>query len=306
MTSLLRSESDIATAWLSPPCPICKGKSQFLFDKYDYAIQGCGGCGHQFVDLSTGLGHVQQVYDDSYFRGGGAGYPDYLAEGRLLRHHGRRYAQLLRRYMTPGRMLDVGAAAGFILQGFVDDGWQGEGTEPNDAMADYGRSQLRLPIHTGPLEELPRGEIYRPGTYDLVTMIQVVAHFYQLRRAFEVAAQATKPGGFWLIETWNRQSWTARLLGSNWHEYSPPSVLHWFSPETLTQLAQQYGFETVAQGRPQKRINGAHAKSLLGYKLRERAWSRPLAALLQLLPDQLEIPYPAEDLFWGLYQKTRS
>ena len=305
MTSLLRSQSDIATALLPPRCPVCNGESRLLFEKYDYAIQGCGGCGHRFLDPAeliqarSGLSHVEQVYDDSYFQGGGAGYPDYLAEGKLLRRHGRRYAKLLRRYMEPGQVLDVGAAAGFILQGLMDGGWQGEGTEPNDAMAEYGRSQLKLPIRTGPLEQLTLTR-----RYDLVTMIQVVAHFYQLQQAFEVAAQATKPGGYWLIETWNRDSWTARLLGANWHEYSPPSVLHWFSPRDLFQLAQIHGFRSVAQGRPKKSINGAHAKSLLGSKLAENAWSQPFAKLLGIVPDGLEIPYPAEDLFWALYQKV--
>jgi len=305
MTSLLHSESNITTALLPPRCPICNGQSQLLFEKYDYAIQGCNSCGHRFLDPAEltrtrgGLSHVEQVYDDSYFQGGGAGYPDYLAEGKLLRRHGRRYAKLLSRYRSPGQVLDVGAAAGFILQGLIDGGWQGEGTEPNDAMAEYGRSQLKLPIHTGPLEQLQLTH-----RYDLVTMIQVVAHFYQLERAFEVAAQATKPGGYWLIETWNRDSWTARLLGANWHEYSPPSVLHWFSPKDLAQLAQAHGFQPVAQGRPKKTINGAHAKSLLGSKLAENAWSRPFAKLLGLIPDGLEVPYPAEDLFWALYQKV--
>lgn len=290
---------DATTATLPPRCPICRGNSRLLFQKYDYRIQGCDSCGHRFLDLTTGLDHVRQVYSDRYFQGGGAGYPDYVAEGQLLRRQGRRYAKILRRYMEPGQVLDVGAAAGFILQGLVDAGWQGEGTEPNETMAHHGRSQLHLAIQTGPLEQLQLSR-----QYDLVTLIQVVAHFYQLRQAFEVAAQATKPGGFWLIETWNRDSWTARLLGAHWHEYSPPSVLHWFSPRDLTQLAQQYGFERVAQGRPPKTITGAHAKSLLGSKLAEKAWSRPLTKLLALLPDRLHIPYPAEDLFWVLYQKS--
>ena len=312
MTSSLHFESDIATAVLPPRCPLCSGQSQLCFEKYGYAIQACDRCGHRFLDtaelsrLHSGQAHAPQnhidrVYGDSYFHGGGAGYPNYLAEGKLLRRHGRRYARLMRRYMEPGQVLDVGAAAGFILQGLTDDGWQGEGTEPNEAMADYGRSQLQLSIHTGPLEQL---KLTR--RYDLVTMIQVVAHFYQLRQAFDVAAQATKPGGYWLIETWNRESWTARLLGAGWHEYSPPSVIHWFSPKDLSQLARAYGFELVAQGRPKKFINGAHAKSLLGAKLRENAWSRPFARLLGLVPDGLELPYPAEDLFWVLYRKAES
>ncbi|NJN31014.1 MAG: class I SAM-dependent methyltransferase [Synechococcales cyanobacterium RM1_1_8] len=302
MTSLLQYESGIDTAVLAPRCPICQSASQPQFEKYGYSIQRCNSCQHGFLDLSTDSGHVQRVYDNNYFEGGGPGYPDYLAEGKLLRRHGRRYAKLLRHYMAPGHLLDVGTAAGFILQGFVDGGWTGEGTEPNEAMAEYGRSQLHLSIRTGPLEQL---EIERQ--YDLVTMIQVVAHFYQLKLAFEVAARSTKPGGFWLIETWNRESWTARLLGSGWHEYSPPSVLHWFSPKDLAILAREFGFVEVARGRPRKSLNGAHAKSLLRFKLEGQGWSRPLAKLLSkllhLIPDQLEIPYPAEDLFWVLYQK---
>lgn len=285
------------------PCPVCLRPSQSLFPKYDYVIQGCTACGHRFIHHAPNAGHVTQVYDDSYFNGGEAGYPDYLAESKLLRRHGRRYAKKLSRYMRPGRMLDVGAAAGFILQGFVDCGWQGQGIEPNNAMAEYGRSQLHLPIQTGPLEHLHTESFSPDNQYDLVSMIQVVAHFYELQQAFQIASEATKPGGYWLIETWNRDSLTAKLLGPGWHEYSPPSVLHWFAPKDLARLARQFGFQEVARGRPVKRISGAHAKSLLGYKLQENWWGQLPAQLLQLVPDGLEIPYPAEDLFWALYRK---
>jgi hypothetical protein len=43
-------------------------------------------------------------------------------------------------------------------------------------------------------------------------------------------------GRAWIIETWNRDDWVARLLGRHWHEYSPPSVLHWFNPDGLRRL----------------------------------------------------------------------
>ncbi|NJM56278.1 MAG: class I SAM-dependent methyltransferase [Synechococcales cyanobacterium RU_4_20] len=281
------------------PCPVCQQPSRLLFRKYDYAIQGCTVCTHRFMPHPPEPEHVTQVYDDRYFCGGEAGYPDYLAEAKLLRRHGRRYGRMLQhRGIRPGTLLDVGAAAGFVLQGFEEMGWRGQGIEPNDRMAEYGRSQLQLPIQTGPLESLePHAQ------FDLVTMIQVVAHFYDLRRAFQIASDATKPGGHWLIETWNRNSLTARLLGPGWHEYSPPSVLHWFAPQDLALLAQQFGFEGIARGRPIKRISGAHAKSLLRYKLLESPWGKLPAKLLNWVPDGLEIPYPAEDLFWALYRK---
>lgn len=279
-------------------CPICSGLSQPLFKKYGYLIWGCGSCGHQFINKFLNPEHIHHVYGDDYFQGGEAGYPDYLAESKLLNNHGRRYARMLRRHMPPGKVLDVGAAAGFVLQGLVDYGWQGYGIEPNDRMAAYGRAQGLL-IKTGSLEQLQSQQ-----QFDLITMIQVIPHFFELHQALQTANTLTKPGGYWLIETWNRSSWTARMLRHHWHEYSPPSVLHWFSPDGVLQLVNQYGFDEVARGRPQKWINAAHGKSLLSYKFKDMGVIGALGQqLMRLIPNELALPYPAEDLFWVLVRK---
>ena len=99
-----------------------------------------------------------------------------------------------------------------------------------------------------------------------------------------------------MIETWNRESFSARIFGQNWHEYSPPSVLQWFSLDGLTHFLGEIGFEKIAHGRPPKKISGAHAKSLLKYRLGNNF-------LLKLIPDGLNFPYPSEDLFWAIYRK---
>ena len=83
----------------------------------------------------------------------------------------------------------------------------GRQVEPNFSMSEYARTQLGIQMITGSLEQLPLGQ-----QFDLVSMIQVVAHFYDLRQALQKAADVTKPGGFWLIETWDRSRWVARLL----------------------------------------------------------------------------------------------
>jgi len=285
-------------------CPICAGPTQALFVKHGYGIHDCARCGHRCAALLTDPAHVELVYGDHYFSGGGDGYPDYLGEGPLVQAHGRRYGTLLRHYMAPGRVLDVGAAAGFVLRGLQEHGWQGVGLEPNAHMAAYGRTQLGLTMITGDLERyVPPADA---GTFDLVTMIQVIAHFYDLRQALARAAALTRPGGYWLIESWDYTSWPARLLGENWHEYSPPSVLHWFSPHGLTQLARQFGLTLVARGRPAKRLNGAHAKSLLRYKLQANSAFAFLNRSLAVIPDDLPIPYPAFDLCWALFRKVEN
>ena len=98
------------------------------------------GCYRNVVGTTgTGADHVRNVYGDHYFTGGGAGYPDYLADGELLRERGRGYARLIAGATTPGRVLDIGAAAGFVLQGLCDEGWRGAGIEPNAAFWEKAR-----------------------------------------------------------------------------------------------------------------------------------------------------------------------
>lgn len=281
-------------------CHICEGESRRVFQKYEHWVLECAACQHRFCDLVPAQDHAANIYADSYFSEGGAGYTDYLGEADLLISHGRRYGRLLSRHTQPGKVLDVGAAAGFILKGLEEFGWQGLGIEPNPRMAEYGRTHTGVNVQAGTLEDFHADELF-----DLVSMVQVVAHFNDLHRAFQNAANMTRPGGYWLIETWNKDSFVARALGENWHEYSPPSVLHWFSPQTLNRLAGQFGFTLVAKGRPEKWLKGEHAKSLVRYKLEDLGMVGQLGKpLVNLVPDGFNIPYPTFDLFWALYRKT--
>jgi SAM-dependent methyltransferase len=276
-------------------CALCGAATLRLFPAHGYWIVACCRCGHQEAELSPGADHVERIYGDAYFNAGGGGYADYVAEGPLLRAHGRRYATLLRDHMPMGHMLDIGTAAGFVLEGFLEQGWIGAGVEPNRSMAQLAHGRLGVPVHVGPVEQFDSDQ-----RFDLVTMIQVLPHFTDPRRALAAAAAVTAPSGWWLVETWNRDDPTAVLFGRHWHEYNPPSVLHWFNPEGLRSLVGEFGFVEVAHGRPRKRLDGAHMKSLLRHHVGAGAMTRMLAAAI---PNRLVVPYPMTDLFWALFER---
>jgi SAM-dependent methyltransferase len=277
-------------------CPVCRGPTDRAFAVDGYWLRACRSCGHQLAELAPDRKHVDATYDDAYFEGGGAGYPGYLEEAGILEATGRTYAGIAARYMPAGTVLDIGAAAGFILSAFTEAGWHGIGLEPNDRMAAHARTALGLDVRTGTLEEFAADQ-----RFDLVTMIQVLPHLWDLDRALRNAAALTRPGGYWLIETWDRHSWTARFMGRRWHEYSPPSVLHWFTRDEVARLGERYGFRPVAHGRPRKRISGSHAVSLLEHGVRNTPLARIVPAIRALVPAQ--IPYPSEDVFWVLLRK---
>jgi SAM-dependent methyltransferase len=280
-------------------CPVCRSVSRRLFQTCGYWIRQCDACGHQFAELEHADGHVSRVYGDEYFTGGGAGYTDYFGEEQLLVARGRWYARRIGKFCRPGTVLEIGAAAGFTLAGFREAGWITQGIEPNATMASHARQRLDLDVEQGTFET------WQPvRTFDLVLMLQVLPHFVDPADAIMKAARLVRPGGHLLIETWDRESWTARLSGSRWHEYSPPSVLHWFSRAGVARLAKAAEFGPVATGRPSKWINAAHAKSVLRNKAEASLFNRAALTLASLIPERVCVPYLGDDLFWALFRRV--
>ncbi len=267
--------------------------------KYEIWIRECDHCQHRFAEIDEIENHTQRVYSDDYFSGGGAGYPDYLRESQILVRIGEQYARIMSRFTKPGRILDIGSAAGFILRGFSANGWNGKGIEPNATMSRYGREELGLDIETGTLEDF-QSDV----KFDLLTMIQVVPHFVDIHKALSSAVQLTRPGGYWLIETWDRNSVFSRFLGASWHEYTPPSVVHWFSKSSLRDLIAEYGYIEISSGRPHKVIGLDHAISLLKYKWQSGPRIIPFGSILKATIGSLSIPYIFDDIYWSLYKSS--
>ena len=280
-------------------CPICNNKASVKFSKNGYGIHECLFCAHRFTNFIPTEKDVQEIYSDDYFFKGGAGYEDYTLEKDMLIKRGEYYARKINQFMKPGEVLDIGAAAGFILKGFENKGWQGIGIEPNHSMVEYGKNKVGVNIKTGSIETVELKD-----TFDLVILIQVVAHIYDLHNSMKRINSFLKHGGHVLIETWNKDSLTARVFGSNWHEYSPPGTLNFFSKKTLNQLMLKHNFHKVAEGTPKKSIHSKHAKSLIKHKLLESKVLKWAAPLTSLIPKNMILPYPSEDLFWALYKKN--
>jgi len=278
----------------------CKSSRRIDFKKNEHDILECLQCGHRYSNTSLeNKNHIKTVYNDQYFLGGGDGYPNYFKERKILINRGRNYARMLKKYTQPGLVLDVGAACGFLLKGFELEGWQGMGIEPNQNMVIYGNEELKVNLINAPFEESSFNK-----QFDLIALIQVIGHFYDLDKALKKINQQTKNDGLLLVESWDMASLPAKLLGKYWHEYSPPSVLNWFSKKTLISILGQYGFEPIKFGRPKKKISLQHALSLLRSKQPNGMFKSLLGKLEQSRLTNMNIMYPPVDIFWGLFRKS--
>jgi len=276
----------------------CTEKRALVFEKNEFKILECRKCNHRFLEIRDPENHVELVYSDDYFFAGQHGYPNYLEEKDILYKTGQWYAKLISKHAKPGKVLDVGCAAGFILKGFESAGWECRGIEPNDTMAEYGRSELKLPITTGSLENFEIQE-----KFSLISLIQVVGHFYDIDAALEKISRMLTNDGLVLVESWNMKSAMAKILGKHWHEYSPPSVVHWFSDRTLTQLFNFHGFELVGKGLPIKRISLSHALSLFKEKTPGFVFKEWVFNFLDRSVGNATLIYPPFDVKWYIFRR---
>lgn len=281
-------------------CTVCPGNNiRVKFIKNGYPIIHCLDCDHLYTDYTPTQEEIKQIYSDDYFSNGGAGYENYFIEEQMLIKRGEYYAEKMGKYMKPGKLLDVGSAAGFLLKGFENKNWKGVGIDPNRVMVEYGKKNLGLNLLQSTLETIELEE-----KFDLIILIQVIAHLNNIDRSIDRLSEFLIPGGHILIETWDKNSLTARFFGKYWHEYSPPSTLNYFSKKSLNHFMNQQSFTLVDEGFPKKSIHSSHAKSLLTHKLKESNMPNWVIGATKLIPGNIIIPYPLKDLFWALYKKN--
>ncbi len=261
-------------------------------------IKECKTCGHRFTEIKDLNKHLAESFSDDYFFEGKDGYPNYLEEKDMLYRSGIKFTRIISKYTKPGRVLDVGCAAGFILKAFKDAGWESYGVEPNDTMAAYGRKELGLDIRTGGMETFNSDQ-----KFDLINLIEVIGSLYDLDKAMKNVSDLCKQGGLVLVESWDMNCPAARFFGANWHEYCPPSVVHWFSDDTLKQLFKFYGFEIMAKGRPSKKINLKHGLAIIAENSSRNKIKKRFFNLLSRTLGGIAVPYPPVDVKWYLFKK---
>jgi SAM-dependent methyltransferase len=116
------------------------------------------------------------------------------------------------------------------------------GIEPSSAIAGDARRRLGDDrVHLGTLADAP----WPPGSFDLITLWDVVEHLPDPVAALGRARELLRPGGLLLIETQNVESRFAHLLGRRWQHFKQAEHLWHFSPATLARLLRVAGFAPI-------------------------------------------------------------
>jgi 2-polyprenyl-3-methyl-5-hydroxy-6-metoxy-1,4-benzoquinol methylase len=157
-----------------------------------------------------------------------------------IRTFARALASIERQLGKKGRLLDVGTAAGAMLVAARDAGWEAEGCEPNRWLGEWGARQYGVKIKPGTVFE----QHYEPGTFDVITLWDVVEHAPSPRDLIQHCSALLKPGGLLIVNYPDIGSWIARLMRRQWL-FLTSVHLHYFNRRTMKKLLSDHGFEVT-------------------------------------------------------------
>ena len=234
----------------SSALPRCNACGHFDFEqlivKDGYDIARCRQCALVFVANPPTAEQLVRLYsfEDGY-------HLQLAADPKAIAHHGREAAtnfRLLEKYAAKGRLLDIGCSTGLFLRMAVEHGWPAEGLEYSADSAEQARSKGGLKVRTGALE---RG-MYAAGSFDVVTLWDVIEHVPDPKTVLELAAELIAPGGLLIVKTPNCDGLYPRASLSMagrlgfWGHPDPPGHLYQFSVSTLSRMVREAGLEVSA------------------------------------------------------------
>jgi SAM-dependent methyltransferase len=244
----------VQDATASPPdaCVVCGGAGRPWLAKGAYALRECTGCGAGYLPRAQAPADLASLYSVGYFEGGAEhGYPSYRADAPLLRRNFEERLAWIESLRAPGRLLEVGPAYGYFLEVARARGWQAEGVELVPECAAEAQRTSGCPVLAGDFLDAPLA-----GPYDAVCMFDVVEHLAEPLAALRRARDLLGEGGLLVIETGDRGTPWARLLGRRWYFIDPPQHLVYFSAASLEHALRAAGFRgPIQRTRPGRRVS---------------------------------------------------
>jgi SAM-dependent methyltransferase len=241
----------------------------------------CDRCGLLRLDPLPDMSAVAALYDANYFSAASSGgYVDYLGDEVVHRRNARRHLRRLHGFGPPGTLVEIGSAAGFLLDEARQAGWEVRGVEISKAMTEEAKQRFGLHLVDSIFQiDLPESSV------DVVLANQVVEHLIDPLETLNAARKLLRPGGLLVVETWDKGSLLARVMRSKWQQITPPSVVWLWDRSQLEALIGRAGFHQVSVKVSMKWVS---LRTVFGQLGTTRVAKHPVG--------RLAIPYALGDL----------
>ncbi len=145
---------------------------------------------------------------------------------------------------TPGTLLEVGSAKGYMLALMAGRGWRVTGVELAEDAARFSRRRFGVEVFTGTLEEFRNTDDRR---FDVVLAQDVLEHVSEPGPFLRSAYDCLRPGGCLIVDTPNVGGANIGVVGEKWRGFNPFHI-YLFDRSSLTRALNHAGFTVGVLG----------------------------------------------------------
>lgn len=233
-------------------CPLCAGKEfgDVVRRADGLSIVRCGACGLAFLNPRPVAEEISRLYEHDYYdgeTGRGVGYSAYSRSASVMKSYPPYMWNLLQQEapIRPGwRTLDIGCAFGHMVYWMSKAGARATGIDLSSEGVTWGRKKLGLDLRQTTLEALEEPD----GSFDLVTMIDLIEHVPDLSAFMARLKALLKPGGVAFVQTPNFESFQTWGQRHVFLRFSLEHLLY-FEAATLSELFRRSGMVPVREPR---------------------------------------------------------
>jgi len=207
-----------------------------------FTISRCKHCGFVFTNPRPTLKEITPYYDsDAYIS------HSKTSAGLINRlfHLSRIYTlsykkRIVSTYSTGRSILDYGCGTGDFLGAMQKSKWNCSGIEPNTTARTEAEQNYNFKI----FEESALSD-FSPGSFNAITLWHVMEHIYPLKERIRKFHEILDEKGTLFVAVPNMRSFDAKYYQKYWAALDVPRHIYHFTPDTIKQLMNTFGFEHV-------------------------------------------------------------
>ena len=219
-------------------CIFCGTLSDHIaIEENGYQGKRCQNCGLIYISPRPSLNEIIDLYghDDAHITA-----ESHIADDFAKRLYAKHHLKIINSVAKEGRLLEVGAGAGYFLDEARNIGFEPYGLEFNPVQANFVRNELNIPCEESPLDH----SVFAGKKFDVVYHCDVISHLFDPIADFRQMNQRMKDEAILVFETGNLGEVDPKYFDDiDCFQY--PDHLFFFGTENLVKLLKQTGFELV-------------------------------------------------------------
>jgi len=218
-------------------CPNCGNSIHKILKTFQYeSIMQCDKC--TLVVKSNFIcsrNKIQILQDDEYYD------PYARARSKINFKMAKDRVDMLKAYISSGRLLEIGSATGEFLEAAVKQGFVVLGVDASRQYCEY-TTEKGLNIKCGRLEDINVDK----KSFDVIAVFHLIEHIEEPLAFLNLIYGYLKDGGVLFIVTPNVDSFTNKIFGYNHPVFTQRDHLLFYSKQTLSGLLEKANYKVVA------------------------------------------------------------